>query len=267
MPLEACPQESFDKYYYYHLSVQSPESDVEFLEKTYREICGRKPISLREDFCGTFAISCEWVQLSPTYKAYGVDLDSEPIEYGKKFYLPQLSKQQQKRVHITQANVLDQGLPKTDIILAANFSYYTLKEREELQKYYTNAHGTLNKGGLFVVDCFGGSECQEPNEEETSHDDFSYFWDQDNYDPITNGATFHIHFRKKGERRKRKSFSYDWRMWSIPEIREVMRESGFKKTHVYWEGTDEDGEGDGVFTQVEQGEDCESWVAYVIGET
>ena len=38
-------------------------------------------------------------------------------------------------------------------------------------------------------------------------------------------------------------------MWSLPEIREILKEVGFKESHVYWEGTDEDGEGDGVFTR------------------
>ena len=43
------------------------------------------------------------------------------------------------------------------------------------------------------MDIFGGSECYEANEEETEHDDFSYFWDQDSYDPVTNEAMFYIH--------------------------------------------------------------------------
>ena len=266
MPLKANPQSSFDKYFYYHASVQSPENDVEFLNETYQKIRQQKPVSLREDFCGTFAISCEWAQLDPTYEAYGVDLDPEPIEYGQKVYWSQLSSQQKKRVHITQSNVLDPHLPKTDIVLAANFSYYIFKKRQELQRYFKNVRKTLNEKGLFVVDCFGGSGCQEPNEEETPHKGFSYYWDQDSYDPVTNHAVFYIHFKKKGEKKKRTSFTYDWRMWSIPEIREIMVEAGFKQTHVYWEGTDEDGEGDGVFTRVEQGEDCEAWVAYIVGE-
>ena len=44
-----------------------------------------------------------------------------------------------------------------------------------------------------------------------------------------------------------------------------MIEVGFKETAVMWEGTDSNGEGDGKFKKVEEGEHCESWVAYVIG--
>lgn len=266
MPLKVTPQSSFDKYFYYYLSVQSPESDVQFLEETYQGLRLRKPRSLREDFCGTFAISCEWVQLNPKYESYAVDKDPDPIAYGKNTYLTQLRKSQRKRLHVLEANVLDKNLPCVDIVLAANFSYYVFKSRKLLRDYFKNVYKTLNKKGIFVVDCFGGPGCLEPNEEKTRHKDFTYFWDQDSYDPITHHAQFYIYFKKKGKK-KQKSFSYDWRMWTIAEIREVMEEVGFKKTHVYWEGTDDNGEGDGIFTLVEEGEYCEAWVAYVVGET
>lgn len=265
MPLKSISKGSFDKYFYYYSSVQSPETDVEFLDLTYQELRLSKPRCLREDFCGTFAICCEWVQLDPTYEVFGVDLDPEPIEYGRKNYLSQLSKSQKSRVQILQVNVLDKDLPKSDIILASNFSYYIFKTRKDLRAYFANAYKGLNKNGIFVVDCFGGSDCQSPNEEKTQHDGFNYYWDQDSYDPITHHASFYIHFKKKGGKKK-KVFSYNWRMWTIPEIREVMEEEGFKKTHVYWEGTGDDGEGNGIFTQVESGEECDAWVAYIVGE-
>ena len=52
-------------------------------------------------------------------------------------------------------------------------------------------------------------------------------------------------------------------MWSVVEIREILEEAGFSKTVAYWEGTDEDGDGDGNFYQSEEEENCESWVTYV----
>ena len=55
-------------------------------------------------------------------------------------------------------------------------------------------------------------------------------------------------------------------MWSLPELREILAEVGFKKTHVYWEGTTKSGEGNGVFTRTEKGEACESWIAYIAAE-
>ena len=55
-------QKDFDKYYYYHKSVQSPDVDVKFFDRVYKEMRGKEALSLKEDFCGTFSISCEWVK-------------------------------------------------------------------------------------------------------------------------------------------------------------------------------------------------------------
>lgn len=255
----------FDKYYYYHKSVQSPDIDVLFFDRIYKEVRGKEAVSLREDFCGTFSISCEWVKLNKNKKAVAVDLDVEPIEYGKKNYMSKLTSDEQERMLILNENVMKEGNPQVDIVSASNFSYYIFKKRGEAKEYFRSALKGLNKGGMFVVDCFGGTAATEPVEEETESEGFSYFWDQDSFDPVTNFAQFYIHFKRKGEKKREKVFSYDWRMWSISEIREMMMEVGFKETAVMWEGTDSDGEGDGKFKKVEKGEHCESWVAYVLG--
>ena len=259
-------KKNLDKYWYYNKSVQSADVDVQFFRKTYKGLRQKEPKVFREDFCGTFKLSCEWVQLDPSFVAHGVDMDPEPLLYGKDHYIPKLSRDQAERIHIQEGNVLDEGLPGADIIAACNFSYFIFKERERLKEYFAQSLKTLKKEGIFILDIFGGSQCYEPNEEETEHDKFSYFWDQDSYDPVTNEAMFYIHFKPKGKKKIKKVFSYDWRLYSIPEVKDLLLEVGFKKVHVYWEGTDEDGEGDGEFTPVHQGEDCESWVAYIVGE-
>ena len=46
----------------YERSVQAVDVEVEFLRDTYRALRGREPLSLREDFCGTASLSCEWVR-------------------------------------------------------------------------------------------------------------------------------------------------------------------------------------------------------------
>ncbi len=256
----------FDKYSYYKRAVQAPDTDVEFLRDTYKELRGSAPEVLREDFCGTFSICCEWVKLGPKYRAHGIDLDYEPIQYGLTHYAPQLSKSQRERLTIHQENVLNPGLPKADVIAAMNFSHYIFKERSMMKSYFHNCLQTLNDGGILVADSFGGSQCGEANEETTKHKGFTYYWDQENFDPVTNFAQFHIHFKVDGQKKMERVFSYDWRMWSLPELREMMLEVGFKKTHVYWEGTTRSGEGNGIFRPVEKGEECQAWIAYVIGE-
>ncbi len=255
----------FDKYFYYSESVQSPEEDVRFLRQVYKDARGKQPKTLREDFCGTFANSCAWVKSDAKAEAYGIDLDPEPISYGFEHYVPKLSKQQQNRLVIKQADVLKKGLPSTDIIAAMNFSYFIFKDRKILLKYFKNCFASLNPKGLLVLDVFGGPKCCEPNEEVVDHSahNFEYFWDQESYDPLTNEAVFHIHFRRRGEAKRLNVFTYDWRMWSLPELKDILIEAGFKKVEFLWEGATDDGYGNGDFQVVEKGEDCEAWVAYI----
>ena len=255
----------FDKYDYYRRAVQSPDTDVVFIRDTYREIRKKEAITLREDFCGTFAICCEWAKLNKAHRAYGIDVDSEPVLYGISKNLQKLAKPQRDRVRVQQADVLNPGLPKADVICALNFSHYIFRDRAMMKSYFHNAYSTLNRDGILLVDCFGGTRCQEANEEYTDHKDFIYYWDQESFDPVTNYATFHIHFKPSGQPKIEKAFTYEWRMWTIPELREMMSEVGFRKTLVYWEGTAKDGTGNGVFTPTEVGEECEAWIAYVIG--
>ncbi len=257
---------AFDKYFYYNASVQSAENDVVFLRSAYEGLRGKKPKIMREDFCGTFALSCEWAKLDKSFESVGVDLDPEPLAYGKKNYLPALTESQQSRLKLVKQNVLTGKLPAADLVCAFNFSYFIFKERKTLGKYFKQVLTSLKKDGVFILDLFGGSRCYEANEEEIEHDvqgGFSYFWDQDSFDPVSNHAQFYIHFKRKGEAKREKCFSYDWRMWSIPELRDLLAEVGFKKTVVYWEGTDRKGEGDGEFTPATVGEECESWIAYI----
>ena len=52
----------------------------------------------------------------------------------------------------------------------------------------------------------------------------------------------------------------------MPELTEVLAEAGFAKSTVYWEVTDEDGDGDGEFTPEVQGEADAGWIAYIVAE-
>ncbi|MBM4250809.1 MAG: class I SAM-dependent methyltransferase [Deltaproteobacteria bacterium] len=255
----------FDKYYHYRESVQSPDADAAFLEEIYRRARGRNPTVFREDFCGTFANCCAWVKRSSKNRAYGLDLDPEPINYGKNHYLTELTAEQQKRVHIELQNVLGRNLPRADVICALNFSYFIFKERQVLKKYFTACRKSLNPKGVFVIDAFGGPKCQEANEEvsENGNPPFDYYWDQDSFDPLTHEAVFHIHFKRKGEKKRLNVFTYDWRMWTLPELRDLLLEAGFSRVEYLWEGTNEHGEGDGDFKAVNKGEECEAWVAYL----
>lgn len=251
-----------DKYDLYKKSVQSPDVDVEFLEKTYKELVGKWPRSFREDFCGTFALSCEWVKRKKTNRAFAIDVDPEPMEYGRQHYFRRLSPHQQKRLQILEKNVLDPSLPHVDLVAALNFSFFLFKTRDQLKKYFRNVFASLKSDGVFICDVFGGSQCMDAIEDRHKLKGITYYWEQVGFDPVSHEAQFYIHFRV-GSKKHSRVFSYDWRMWSLPELRELLAEVGFKKSHIYWEGTTKKGTGDGVFTRTEKGEACLSWVAYI----
>lgn len=256
----------FDKYALYTKSVQSPDVDVIFFRKVYRELKNKNAFIFREDFAGTFATSCEWVKLHPKNQAFALDLDPEPLTYGFQHNQLKLKENQQRRVHPLEMNVLNPNLPKADIVAAMNFSYFVFKSRMMMKEYFKNVYRSLKPSGLFMLDCFGGSDCYDENEESTNHRSFIYYWHQRNFDPISNRAKFNIHFKPRGGKKIENVFTYDWRMWSIPELKEILEEVGFKRVHFYWEGSNRKGEGNGVFTRVEKGEECQSWIAYLAAE-
>ena len=120
----------FDKYTFYTQAVQSPETDVDFLRKTYKSLKGTNAETLREDFCGTFLLSSTWVRSKAQHKAWAVDIDPEPLEYGKTNYYSKMSLQAQKRLRILECNVLTGHLPEADLVAALNFSYFCFKKRD-----------------------------------------------------------------------------------------------------------------------------------------
>ncbi|MBC7457319.1 MAG: class I SAM-dependent methyltransferase [Bdellovibrionaceae bacterium] len=254
------------KYELYIKSVQSPDTDVIFYRAVYKELRGKfkKGLTLREDFCGTGIISSEWTKLDKTYKSFGVDLDPEPMEYGQKNFVDTLSLDQQKRIELVQMNVLNKKVPQADIVVAVNFSYCLFREREQLKKYFQNVYKSIKPGGLYIIDVFGGSQCADEVLDRTKHKGYTYYWDQKSFDPVSGHADFAIHFRI-GSKFYKDVFTYDWRVWTIPELREIMKEVGFKDSVIYWEGTTRKGSGNGKFTQVAKGEACLSWISYIAG--
>ena len=59
------------------------------------------------------------------------------------------------------------------------------------------------------------------------------------------------------------AFHYHWRLWTIPEVRDALKEAGFDFTCVYWE-TEHKGKGTGEFIRTETGDNAYSWIAYVM---
>ena len=68
----------------YERSVQAVDVEAEFLHDTYRALRGREALSLREDFCGTASLACEWVRTGPRRHAIGVDIDADVLDWGRR---------------------------------------------------------------------------------------------------------------------------------------------------------------------------------------
>ncbi len=223
----------------YQLSVQAPESEVEFMTRTFRKLYGRKPIEMREDFCGTALFSCAWVKGSRDRRATGVDICGDTLAWGRAHNLPALGVAAE-RIELLQQDVRTATRRKFDVINAMNFSYWIFRTRDELRHYFSCVHKALGKEGLFFLDAYGGWESQEPMLERRKIDaGFTYVWDQASFDPIGHAIVNHIHFEFKDGSRLDKAFTYEWRFWSLPEIKELLREAGFSDVRVYWDTSDE----------------------------
>ncbi len=254
----------WDRHDLYQESVQNPPFEVEFLTKLYHSYRDKRPTVLREDFCGTAILCCEWARQIADGRAFGIDLDRPTLEWGRENNLSELNPEQRSRIDLLEKNVLDAVDVSADVVAAFNFSYFVFKTRRHLREYFDKVYESLPEDGIFVLDLYGGPEAQVAQEESTEQDPgFDYVWDQDFYNPITGEAICHIHFDLPDGSRMEKAFTYDWRLWSMPEVRDALEETGFKAVDVYWEGTDEDGDGDGEFTLSVEGDDASAWVAYI----
>lgn len=262
--------EQADRHRLYELSVQCAEAEVDFIDQNFRLLRGRSARLLREDFCGTASVCCEWVERRKTNRVIGVDIDREVLDWGRANNLSKLPEDLAKRVTLLEEDVLEVETPSPDIIVAMNFSYWLLKHRVALKRYFKRVRRALKDDGIFFLDAYGGYDSYRIITEERTIDgddgDFTYIWEQERYDPVSGRLVCHINFSFPDGSRMDRAFSYDWRLWSLPEIRELLDEAGFKRVMCYWQGWDQDGNPDGVFTPVEEGEPDAGWIAYLTAE-
>lgn len=263
-----------DRHVLYQKSVQAPEAEVEFFDKVFPELRGRKALSMKEDFCGTAYLAAEWCKSDPQRTAVGVDYDEETVEWGREHNIEAEGGDLADRITLIIDDVRNVTEPKVDIVCAFNFSYCLFEQRDELRKYFELARASLVDDGLLILDLFGGTECEDVLEEETDIDDepASYIWEHVSFNPIDHHMKCAIHFDFDDGSRMENAFTYEWRLWSIPEILELLQEAGFSKSRVYWEkyeDTDDDDdelEGTGEYEEVFEVENQESWMIYIVAE-
>ena len=254
---------SADRHRLYEESVQHPEFEVELVTRKYKRRVGRKPLTLREDFCGTALLCSKWVQSSKKRTALGVDIEPSVLEWGRQNVLPKIGKAA-SRVTLVEGDVRDAHESRHDVIVALNYSYFCFKDRDTLRGYFEAARRNLAPDGLFFCDLFGGWEAQQVLTEKRKLDGFKYIWEQTSFNPITADFLAHIHFEFGDKSSLERAFTYVWRLWTLPELAELLREAGFGHVEVLWEDEDEDGEGNGVFRGRTKVLNDPGWNAYLL---
>lgn len=259
--------ERADRHKLYQKSVQDTGFEFEFVDATFKRLRGRTAHRLREDFCGTAAMCCEWVQQRRDNHALGVDLDPEVLAWGRENNLSELKPAEQRRVSLVEGDVLGVDLEPVDLLLAMNFSYQCFKDRATLRRYFECARKALTDDGVLIMDAFGGYDAIREMTERTEHKKFTYIWDQHRYDPVTGEILCYIHFGFPDGSKLKRAFTYDWRLWTLPELREILLEAGFRRVTVYWQGTEEGtNEGNGIFEPAEHGDADPAWICFVSAE-
>ena len=266
--------EKADRHVLYQESVQCPEAEVEFMSKTFEEIKGRKALSMKEDFGGTGFLCVEWAKSDPERTATCVDIDKPTLDWGQKHNVDTAGSDVASRVTFIESDVRSVIDPKVDVTNAFNFSYCIFETRDEMRKYFETALQGLKDDGILVLDLFGGTEAMDVLEEETELEDFdaTYRWEHVSYNPINHHMECAIHFDFDDGSEMENAFTYAWRLWSIPEIRELLLEAGFKNVRIYWEeyidsdDDDDELEGTGKYYETEEVENQESWMIYIVAE-
>ncbi|HTL11244.1 MAG TPA: class I SAM-dependent methyltransferase [Bdellovibrionota bacterium] len=257
-----------DLFALYEHSVQNPESEVETIDSIYRQLNGRSGRSLREDFCGTGLISCNWVKLRPGNTAVGLDLDPGCLAYGERVHKAALKEDQRTRVSAVRQNVVS-VTPPVDVVAACNFSWFIFHDRAALVAYFKAVRRSLAPGGVFAMDIVGGPDFVSVGSETTrkrlkGFGPYVYEWELKKFNPVQRRGTWAIHFKIPGRRTVRDAFTYDWRVWTLPEAREALRDAGFEQTHVFWEKRLR-GRDTGIWEAVETAPADECWIAYLVG--
>jgi SAM-dependent methyltransferase len=222
-----------DRFELYVQFFQNPTVEVERL----RRICEATRITeayrLREDFCGTAANCLAWVRAGANHTADGVDIDPEPLAWSRTRYLPTLSDDELGRLQLVEGDAIATETERVDVILAANLSFCVYKRRSELREYLSRCFQRLAPGGIVVLEICGGPEILLRGADRDDSDGVTAVWDQESINQLTNEAVSRIHFEFSDGTRLERAFTFDWRVWSTAELRELLHDSGFGTVRIF----------------------------------
>jgi hypothetical protein len=239
---------TWDIHSLYELCAQNPPRDAKLLRAIHADATRtpHKTLTLAEDFCGTAALSRAWCDLSPNFHAVATDIHAPTLNRAKRLST------NHPRIKLIRADVRAVNDP-ADLIAVLNFSICELHARRDLLAYFKHARTRLaRKKGVLICDLYGGADSYQtglldqtispPRGHPAAKDSILYSWEQRTADPLTARVVNAMHFdvtpgggKSKAARHQvfLDAFVYDWRLWTIPALREAMHEAGFKHTAVY----------------------------------
>ncbi len=214
-----------DRYDLYELAATEPARTIPFLLAAH----AGSPHVLGEDFCGSGALARAWAESDPSRTTVAVDRDAGALDELTK----RLDSSAASRVQLRECDVLRAADP-VDILAAFNFPIGYFHERANLLDYLRHVRSRLNPGGVFAFDIYLGQHAFTPSESEDQlPGGVTYIWEQREADPLTARVVNAMHFLLPGGTELRDAFTYDWRLWSVPELRDALREAGFSAVEVY----------------------------------
>ena len=242
----------------YELCVQSPAELVSMLESIHGGAKDRAPRELGEDFCGSGATSLAWLKAglpnSPRRTAVACNLDPAAIARLRRAakalpgaanasaFSKTASLKCFARDVVTGKPPLDSKTAAADIVFVGNFSIGYIHTRSTLVKYFKRSRSRLKRGGVVIVDTYGGATSHTTGslkrkfklpDGRTVH----YTWQQRTANPITAMVENALHFRVeyKGEiiQDIADGFVYHWRLWTVPELHDAMTEAGLRRIEVF----------------------------------
>jgi hypothetical protein len=249
---EAEAARMLDRHTCYELCVQSPRFVTQFL----RAVHGGDPRVLREDFCGTAAISRRWLseatRAGVQARAVAVDVDPEALAFARASAEPGMHGLAFVGADCVQigVNAGAGSLDPCDVVFVGNFSIGYIHERSRLLEYLRRSRERLTLGsagwggGVFVCDMYDNGAKFSLGSIRRTHPSrgrelIHYTWEHRSADVLTGIVTNAIHFRVEldGEivQEHTDAFVYVWRLWSFAELRDAMVEAGFADVRVYAE--------------------------------
>jgi SAM-dependent methyltransferase len=208
-----------------------------------RALHGGAARTLREDFCGSAAAAIRWIRDGRSdARAIGVDLDRAALARASR---AARDHGVSDALTLLCADCLDTpDREPSDIVWVGNFSVGYLHTRADLMRYLRASRERLDKGhrGVLALDTYGGAGAFRLGGLERTHpgrgsETIRYAWRHEEADALTGMVTNSISFRVEvgGEivAEYPRAFVYRWRLWSIAELRDAMREAGFASTEVY----------------------------------